>query len=73
MKTTNQMQNQHTRTKRITAILMLTALAMFITGAVAQTAFAIEPGNTSAETPGNYFERGALTSPSDDKPLVEKW
>ena len=67
------MQNQYTRIKRITVTLMLTAFALFTTGAVAQTAFAIAPGSTSAETPRNYFERGALTSPSDDRPLVEKW
>ena len=67
MKTTQQMQKQYARTKMVTVTLMLAALALFTTGAVAQTAFAIAPGSISAETPGIYFERGALTSPSDDK------
>ena len=69
MKTTQQIQKQYTRTKMITDTLMLAALTLFTTGAVAQTSFVIAPGSISAETPGNYFERGALTSPSGDKPF----
>ena len=69
MKTTQQIQKQYARNRMVTATLMLAALALFTTGALAQTALAIAPGNISAETPGIYYERGALTSPSDDKPF----
>ena len=69
MKTTQQIQKQYAKSKIITATLMLAALALFTTGTVAQTAFAIAPGSIFAETPGIYFERGALTSSSDGKPF----
>lgn len=69
MKTTQQIQKQSKRNKTITATFLFATLALFTTGAVAQTAFAITPGSISADTPETYFERGALTSPSDDKPF----